>query len=66
MIRDREPSLISRHEKWNRDRQRTNGEYTSNSSREVAEITVSMICCVYVVCYLNTFGNKQCISYHVM
>ncbi|CAL5211858.1 unnamed protein product [Lathyrus oleraceus] len=35
--RDQELSLPSQHEKWKRDQQRPNGDYTSDASRLVAE-----------------------------
>lgn len=58
MSRDRKPSPPSRHEKWKRVRQRPNREYTSDALRVVAEKIISRICCAYVTCYLNSFGNK--------
>ena len=51
--RDRNPSPPLRHEKWKRVRLRPNGEYTSDASRAVVEKIVSIICCAYVMCYLN-------------
>lgn len=47
-------------------RQRPKGEYTSDASRAAAEKILSRICCAYVMCYLSSFVNKQCVSYHVV
>lgn len=66
MSRDQEPSPSSRHEKWKRARQRPNEEYTSDASTSVAEKIVSRIYYAYVICYLNPFENKQCMSYHIV
>ena len=38
---DRSPSPPSRHDKWKRARQRKDGEYTSDATREVAQRIVS-------------------------
>ena len=55
--RDQELSLPSQHEKWKRDQQRPNGDYTSDASRLVAEKIVSRSYCPYIKCYSNHFGN---------
>ncbi|CAL5190410.1 unnamed protein product [Lathyrus oleraceus] len=43
MSRDRNPSSPSRHDKWKRARKRSNGDYTSNASRLVAEKIDSLV-----------------------
>ena len=57
MSHDCNSSLSSRHEKWKMTRQRSNGDYTSDASRLVAEKIVSRNCCACVMCYLNCFDN---------
>lgn len=52
MSHDRNPSLPSRHDKWKRDLQRPNGDYTSDASRLVAEKIVSQICCMCMLCVI--------------
>lgn len=58
LSRGRKPSQLPLHEKWKRDRQRPDGEFTPEATHIVAENIVSIFIVNNINCGLIHFGNK--------